>query len=594
MTNNASPVAAAVAPHEFLMQLGTARIPHSGRSLYEHLAGVSAILHRWGQPEDVYLAGMFHSIYSTARYKHATLPMTERSRLRDVIGEGAERLVYLFAALPAARLLSAAEAGGQLIADEAVELSCHWDPAATVLVSKTDFAHIVVMHIANHLEQAAKPATGIGFWLSRLSAQVKRLHAFSEALPEVLKHLPAITVDEERQLNSLYLQGVTCLQNGNAAGALPHLDRASRVCDVVGEPSIMLAVALLLSGDHEAAVNAAASGRSILRAWGTPWHKHLTFDRWCVLADLVAAHAPLGEIHAVLDEMQLAQRRAQRAVADEMRHAEDDASVAVPSNVGINADASRFFCYLQRVQSERSRRAIKWYPGLSRKSWYDAAVFAAARDLESRFAEIKAEALKVRRSHYFEEAEDIGRTGSWQVCMFYEQGRRNDDVCCQCPTTTAVLEGHSSIRRSAGLIYLSRMAPHTHVAAHQARGNIRLRCHLALSIPKGDCAIRVGDEIRRWEEGKCIVFDDSFEHEVWNRTDEARLVLLVDLWHPDLTELERAALDAINWMSLEKARTMLGTWHRNDGQRDSDAKQGVAAADALNAMSSPAAGQPRM
>ena len=183
--------------------------------------------------------------------------------------------------------------------------------------------------------------------------------------------------------------------------------------------------------------------------------------------------------------------------------------------------------------------------------------------------------MKVRPSNYFEEAEDIGRTGSWQVCMLYEQGRRNDDICDQCPTTTAVLEGHDSVRRSAGLIYLSKMAPQTHVAAHQARGNLRLRCHLALSIPEGDCAIRVGDTVHRWEEGKCIVFDDSFEHEVWNRTDEPRLVLLIDLWHPDLTKLERAALDTVNWMSLEKARAMMGTWHRNDSERGREGIQGA-------------------
>ena len=76
------------------------------------------------------------------------------------------------------------------------------------------------------------------------------------------------------------------------------------------------------------------------------------------------------------------------------------------------------------------------------------------------------------------------------------------------------------------MIYLSKVGPHTHVAPHRAGSNIRLRCHLALSIPEGDCAIRVGDDVHRWKEGKCIVFDDTLEHEIWNRTDEERLVLL--------------------------------------------------------------------
>jgi aspartate beta-hydroxylase len=159
--------------------------------------------------------------------------------------------------------------------------------------------------------------------------------------------------------------------------------------------------------------------------------------------------------------------------------------------------------------------------------------------------------------------------------MFYEQGRRNDYVCEQCPTIMSVLDNDPCVRRSAGLSYLSKMAPGTHVAAHQAGTNIRLRCHLALSIPPGDCAIRVGDEVRHWEEGRCIVFDDTFEHEVWNRTDQERLVLLVDLWHPHLSSLEREGLEAINWISISRAYEMLGTWQRNDAQRKQE--QGFAA-----------------
>jgi aspartate beta-hydroxylase len=157
--------------------------------------------------------------------------------------------------------------------------------------------------------------------------------------------------------------------------------------------------------------------------------------------------------------------------------------------------------------------------------------------------------------------------------MLYEQGRRNDSVCRQCPVTTAVLDGHDSVRRTAGLIYFSKMAPNTHIVAHRAGSNIRLRCHLALKIPQGDCAIRVGNEEQSWEEGKCIVFDDTFEHEVWNRTNEERLVLLVDLWHPDLTSIEREALDGINWLSMYKANRIMGTWQRNDDQRAREGKQ---------------------
>ncbi|CAM9735658.1 unnamed protein product [Ectocarpus fasciculatus] len=83
------------------------------------------------------------------------------------------------------------------------------------------------------------------------------------------------------------------------------------------------------------------------------------------------------------------------------------------------------------------------------------------------------------------------------------------------------------------------------IAAHTAPCNLRLRCHLPLTVPSVDtsqCGMRVGGETRPWEEGKCLVFDDSYEHEVWNKTEGERVLLLFDLWHPDLVEEERHAV----------------------------------------------------
>ena len=60
-----------------------------------------------------------------------------------------------------------------------------------------------------------------------------------------------------------------------------------------------------------------------------------------------------------------------------------------------------------------------------------------------------------------------------------------------------------------------------------------LRCHLPLIVPAGNkCAIRVGDETREWKEGELMIFDDSFEHEAWNRSDEMRVVLMFDIPNP--------------------------------------------------------------
>ena len=73
-----------------------------------------------------------------------------------------------------------------------------------------------------------------------------------------------------------------------------------------------------------------------------------------------------------------------------------------------------------------------------------------------------------------------------------------------------------------------------------------MRVHLPLLVPSGgDCGLRVAGESRRWERGKCLIFDDAFEHEAWNDTDADRVVLLFDTWHWELTDREVDSLRAM-------------------------------------------------
>ena len=84
-----------------------------------------------------------------------------------------------------------------------------------------------------------------------------------------------------------------------------------------------------------------------------------------------------------------------------------------------------------------------------------------------------------------------------------------------------------------GSHFFSRLAPGTHLSAHCGPSNFRLRCHLGLVVPPG-VRIRVADETREWREGECLIFDDSYEHEVWHDGGADRVVLICDLWHPDV------------------------------------------------------------
>jgi len=92
--------------------------------------------------------------------------------------------------------------------------------------------------------------------------------------------------------------------------------------------------------------------------------------------------------------------------------------------------------------------------------------------------------------------------------------------------------------------FFSILKPGTHIPPHFGLSNLKLAVHLALLIP-ASCGIRVGAETRHWEEGKCLIFDDSFEHEAWNRSAELRAVLIVEAWNPGLSGVEREAIGRI-------------------------------------------------
>jgi aspartyl/asparaginyl beta-hydroxylase (cupin superfamily) len=93
-------------------------------------------------------------------------------------------------------------------------------------------------------------------------------------------------------------------------------------------------------------------------------------------------------------------------------------------------------------------------------------------------------------------------------------------------------------------IFFSTLRAQSSIAPHYGACNLRLRGHLPLvTVPAGQSRLRVGDYTREWEAGKLMLFDDTFEHEAHNEsTDGDRVVLLFDIWHPDLSVSERAAM----------------------------------------------------
>jgi len=134
----------------------------------------------------------------------------------------------------------------------------------------------------------------------------------------------------------------------------------------------------------------------------------------------------------------------------------------------------------------------------------------------------------------------------WTAIHLVLGGKRIDANARHCPQTMALVADlpQPQIPGASPNAMFSLLAPHTPIPPHVGVNNARLVCHLPLIVPEG-CWFRVGAETRFWKPGEAFVFDDTIEHEAMNPTDELRIVFIFDLWHPDLSEVERDAVSAL-------------------------------------------------
>jgi aspartate beta-hydroxylase len=227
------------------------------------------------------------------------------------------------------------------------------------------------------------------------------------------------------------------------------------------------------------------------------------------------------------------------------------------------AGMQRLNRYIGTFLTNQAGARMGVYPGLASAPFHDVARLPGALALERNYTAIKAEIEALAAGEFQAEAEGLMERGSWDVFLFYERSRKNAENCARCPTITRVIEASNTVRTQAGLLYVSKLSPGTHIHPHLGPTNLRLRCHLGIRIPDGDCGLKVGGETRKWEEGHCIVFDDSLEHEAWNHTGEPRIVLIIDFWHPDLTPTEIAYLEGLHRFAEFQAVSLNRYWSAN-------------------------------
>ena len=200
-----------------------------------------------------------------------------------------------------------------------------------------------------------------------------------------------------------------------------------------------------------------------------------------------------------------------------------------------------------------------YFPGLASIPFHDRAAFPFLDALEAATGDIRGELHAVMSGGPAFEPyvrSDPGRprrdqagmldNPDWGAFYLWKDGERIEENAARCPRTMRALESVPLCRvtnRSPSVLF-SLLRPGAHIPAHNGMVNTRLVCHLPLIVPPG-CEFRVGNETRPWVEGEAWVFDDTIEHEAWNRSAETRVILLFEIWRPELSSAERALVDAM-------------------------------------------------
>jgi aspartyl/asparaginyl beta-hydroxylase (cupin superfamily) len=141
---------------------------------------------------------------------------------------------------------------------------------------------------------------------------------------------------------------------------------------------------------------------------------------------------------------------------------------------------------------------------------------------------------------------ELNKSRRWSAYYLWNQSVPNPEHLARCPRTAQALQQtpQCDVAARAPTAFFSILEPHTRIPPHTGVTNTRLTVHLPLIVPPG-CGFRVGGETREWVPGQAWVFDDTIEHEAWNESDEARAILIFDVWNPFLTPVERDLIRAM-------------------------------------------------
>jgi aspartyl/asparaginyl beta-hydroxylase (cupin superfamily)/Flp pilus assembly protein TadD len=353
---------------------------------------------------------------------------------------------------------------------------------------------------------------------------------------------------------------------GNASGARGLLERLVAVAPAHVTHWLSLAAVLRRLQEHEAELAALERALAL-----DPTHLVVLLQKGALLdlmgkprtAAAVYGHAlqTLGpdvslpapiQAHVAHARNRVAENAARIAAIVEARLADVQPSAAGP------AERMRFDRCLDRMLGRRRiyvpDPSSMLFPYLANYEFYPREAFPWIERLEAQTEAIRQELLEVLSIDApgiepyisFEaglpvnQFRDLNHSRRWGAYFLWNQGKRVDQHCAQCPRTVAALAElpQVDIPDRGPTAFFSILEPRTKIPAHTGVTNTRLTVHLPLIVPAG-CGFRVGGETREWQVGKAWVFDDTIEHEAWNDSSLPRAILIFDIWHSQLTPLER-------------------------------------------------------
>jgi|GEM_PF-5801765 len=522
-------------------------------SLYQHLRNTVEVLQAWRQPPPVVLAGALHCVHAPCNSEsYRSLDLSDEIA-EDLVGSEGNRILAIFRTVTLDELLASVtlEPGSQVrrIAK----------PNPTLQLAVGDLA---VIHMAIQAQScAANGSPSLGLATSSRLAQIARQQA--QVSPPVFDDDIVISSADEELLLAEYDALLRC-ELGAHQSRLASLASVAEKVRWVAEPFALLGLFCLTSGDCERAAAYGARALALLKSWNTCWDKRISALHWLGISSLLrdAAHLETAEaeflgrqIRSVLSNTSLPDGLcAQLEALGILGEARIISPSSTPETLDVDSDddwsefqilPDRFSLYIAGFRDNNDAPLMGFYPGLTARPWWDAREFGEALKIEADFEDIVAEYSNLESTGFRPAGDRIRHTGSWEIYTLFENGQRNIAHCNQCPKTAALVEACWGTANAGLNAYFTRLGPMSRTAKRRVPQNTRLSVRLGLRT-NAQSVICVSGVPERTRERRCLVVDESFDHEEWNEGATPFVMFVVDIRHPDLKPDEIRLLEGFH------------------------------------------------